>query len=199
MRNGLLAVGAILPIVASIGYAWAIVRGPVRPQRMTRLLLAIVTGLALLSLLAADDRSGVWLAAASFVESMLLLVLSIWHGIGGADRLDIACLLLCAVGVAWWLISGDSFAGLMASIIADLIACIPSLVKTIRLPHTESASFYLMGVLSAVCVACAGPYGWQALVFPVYLALINAAYVWAIWRPVRFRRGVSTALAGEPE
>jgi hypothetical protein len=199
MRNALLAVGAILPVIGAVTYMWAIIRGPVRPQRMTRLLLAIVTTLSLVSLMASNDQSGVWLAAASFIESMLLLVLSVWHGIGGTSRLDIVCLLLCAGGVAWWLISGDSFAGLVASIVADLVACIPSLVKTVRLPHTESALFYGLGVISAVCVVIAGPYGWRAVLFPAYLALIDAAYVWAIWRPVRLRRGSDASLAGETE
>jgi hypothetical protein len=188
MRNVLLIAGALLPLIAAATYTYAIIRGPVRPERMTRFLLAVITGLSFVSLVAGNDHSGMWLALTSFIESLVLWVLSLWRGMGGTNRLDWLCLGLCAVGVGWWLVSGDSFVGLVASIVADLIACIPSLVKTIRLPHTESVWFYLLGVVGSAFVWIAGPYDMRSVVFPAYLLAINALFVVAIWRPKVLRR-----------
>jgi len=172
-------------------YVRDIIWGSVRPERMTRFLLAVITGLSFVSLLAGNDRSGVWLALASFAESIILFGLSLWRGIGGTNRLDIICLVLCMIGVGWWLVSGESLAGLLASIIADCIACIPSLIKTVRLPHTESLWFYLLGVISAVCIALVGPYDWRSLLYPLYIMIINAAYAVPIARPrfITLRKG----------
>jgi len=198
MHTSLLIVGALLPMVSAAVYVWAIVRGPVRPQRMTRFLLAAIGALSLASLFASGDRAGLWLAVTSFIESAVIWVLSWWRGIGGRDPLDIACLVLCGVGVAWWIASGDSMAGLIASCVADLIACIPSFVKTVRLPHTESGLFYLLGTLAGLCIALAGPYGWQQLLFPVYILFINAVFMLAIWRPSRLRKRIAPDAAEAP-
>ena len=183
MYTLLLVMGLFSEIAATAVYARDIVWGSVRPERMTRFLLAVITGLSFISLLAGNDRSGVWLALVSFAESIILFGLSLWRGIGGTNRLDVICLALCMIGVGWWLVSGESLAGLLASIIADCIACIPSLVKTVRLPHTESLWFYLLGVISAACVAAVGPYDWRSLLYPLYIMIINAAYVIPIVRP----------------
>lgn len=188
MRNALLVAGALLPIVSSWTYIVGIWRGKVRPQRMTHLLLCVITGLSLVALISGDDRSGVWLALTSFIQCTIIGVLSIAFGMGGRDRLDIACLVLCMGGVVLWLVSGESLFGLGMSIAADLVACIPSLVKTYRYPHTESLMFYALDTLAGVCIALAGPYTWQAVVFPAYIALINGAFVWLIARPIWFRQ-----------
>jgi len=195
MHEGLVLAGAILTTVSTLAYMWAIVRGPVRPQRMTRFLLAVITALSFVSLWAGNDRTGMWLALASFGEALAVWIISLWRGMGGTDRLDWICLGLCTAGVAVWLLSGESFVGLVASLVADAIACVPSLVKTFRLPYTESAFFYALGAIAGVCVALAGPYDWQTLVFPVYIAVINAVYVMAIWRPTVVRHGMSVAAA----
>jgi len=188
MRAGLLVIGSILPMIGVVPYLIDIIRGPVRPQRMTRFLLLVITGLSFVSLLAGHDHSGVWLALASFMESLILWIVSLWRGIGGRGRLDEICLVLCMVGVAWWIVSGESLTGLVISIVADLVASVPSLVKTVRLPHTETPLFYGLGTVAGVCVALAGPYTWRALLLPLYLAIINAAFTGVIVvQPLRSR------------
>jgi len=97
--------------------------------------------------------------------------------------LDMACLALCCVGVVCWVISGQSWAGLIASVVADFVAVIPSLYKTIRLPHTELALFYMLDVVAAICIVLAGPFTWEALFFPLYILVINAVFVVVIQWP----------------
>ncbi len=194
MHTVLLLIGAVLPLIAAATYVQDVVRGSALPQRMTRLLLTVITGLSFASLLAGGDRSGLWLALASFVECAILWVLSWRHGIGGRNILDVVCLCLCAGGITLWAVSGESVVGLVASIIADCIACMPSLVKTVRLPHTEPARFYLMGAIAGGCILAAGPYEWRSVVFPLYIMAIDGSFVLAISLSRRrgLRRGTGT-------
>lgn len=187
MRNVLLVVGALLPVCSSISYIAGILRGEVQPERMTRFLLAVITALSLAALVAQGDTSGVWLGLTSFLQSATIGVLSIWYGMGGKSKLDMVCLGLCGVGLVLWLVSGESLFGLVVSVVADLVACVPSLVKTYALPHTEQALAYVLDALAGACILAAGPYGWQALLLPGYLLLINAVYVAFITQP-RWRR-----------
>lgn len=183
MRTALLALGSLLPLVSAVAYIVSILRGNTRPERMTRFLLLVITGVMTASLWASHDTSGLWLALVSFLQSLFIWVLSFKWGMGGRDRLDIVCMGLCGIGVVVWLTSDQPWIGLAASIVADLIACIPSLRKTIRLPHTELMSFYLLDTLAGVAILLAGPFTLGAMVFPLYIAVINFAYVLAIVWP----------------
>ncbi len=178
-------VGSLLPIVSCTTYTIEILQGKVQPQRMTRFLLLVVTALTLSSLLGSHDRSGMWLALMSFIQSALLFALSLKKGMGGRDRLDFICFALCIAGLAGWYASGQSLVGLVLSIVADLVASLPSLVKTWRLPHTESLLFYGIDTVAGLLVLMAGPYGWRSVLFPAYIVLANLVYVVAILRPVR--------------
>ncbi|HSW66581.1 MAG TPA: hypothetical protein VLI54_05590 [Bacillota bacterium] len=183
MRTILLLLGLLLPVIGSAAYAVSIIRGKTRPQRMTRFLLMIITAIMWISLVAANDRAGVWLALVAFVQAMVIWVLSLRRGIGGGDRLDIACLLLCALGVVCWLVFGHAWIGLLASILADIAASAPALRKTIRMPHTELLLFYALDTLAGVCILFAGPLQLQAIVFPAYITAINLLFALAIWLP----------------
>lgn len=190
MKIALLIIGLLLPVYASTAYMVSIVKGSTRPHRMTRFLLLVITAVMTLSLWASGDTSGVWLALVSFIQAVSIFGLSLWRGMGGGDRLDIACLLLCLAGVALWLLADLPWVGLAASIAADTIAMIPALRKTIRLPHTELALFYALDTVAGLLILAAGPRTPLAMAFPLYIAVINAAFVLAICWPRR--EGVAT-------
>jgi hypothetical protein len=194
MRNILLIIGSLLPLASSWVYIASILRGVSKPQRTTKLLLTIITGLSFFSLWAAGDTSGIWLALASFVQVAVIYGLSLVYGMGGRDKLDFVCIVLCAVGIMVWVATGSSLAGLVASIVADLVAVIPALVKTWRLPHTESWLFYALDTLAAGFIMAAGPYDLLALLFPAYILVINAVFVLVIWR-APLLRGLRKALS----
>lgn len=191
MRNVLLLAGALLPVISGITYVAGIIRGQVKPQRMTHFLLCMITGLSLVALSVGDDRSGIWLALSSFVQTFVVAALSVRRGIGGRDRGDWVCLVLCVAGVWLWMASGESLFGLAMAVAADAVACVPSLLKTYRLPHTESLAFYALDTVAGVCIVLAGPYSWQAALFPAYIAGINAVFVWLILWPRGVRRYMS--------
>jgi hypothetical protein len=122
-----------------------------------------------------------------------LYVLSFKYGMGGSDKLDITCMVLCGIGLIVWGVTGDSMNGLIAAIVADFIAVVPSFVKTWRFPGTESWLFYAMGSMAGFFIVTAGPYDLQALLFPGYIFIVDAMFVLAIWR-VRLLRGLHKAL-----
>lgn len=183
MRAVLLSIASLLPLIGGIVYIRSIFRGKSVPQRMTRLLMLVITGLSFISLWADGDTSGIWLALASLAQAIIVWALSFRYGMGGRDRLDIACFFLCFIGIGLWWGSGDALVGLAAFILADFVAVLPSLVKTIRLPFTELALFYALDVVAASLILLVGPYTVDALLYPVYLFCINLAFVMIIKWP----------------
>lgn len=195
MRNIFLILGTILPLISSAVYVHAIFARGVRPQRMTRLLMMVITALSFAALAVAHDVPGALLAFTSFLPAIVLWVVSLKRGMGGSDPLDYICLALCCVGLALWLVSGDSFLGLVLSVVADVVACVPSFIKTIKLPHTEIASYYLIDVIAGGFIALVATPSLNGLLYPVYLAAINGAFVVAI---VWARHGSAVAAAKVP-
>jgi hypothetical protein len=183
MRTILLVAGSLLAILSAAMYVISILERKSKPQRMTRFLMVVITALMVGPLWVAGDTSGVWLALTSFLQAVLVLVLTFRYGMGGRSRLDMLCVVLCCVGMICWLVSGQSWSGLVASVVADFVAVIPSLHKTVRLPHTELALFYILDVVAGVCILLAGPFTLEAMFFPVYVILINAVFVAAIQWP----------------
>jgi hypothetical protein len=154
---------------------------------MTRLLMVVIGTLSFGALWAAGDASGIWLALTSLVQALFIWALSFKRGIGGRDRLDIICLVLCLMGAVLWLVSGQSLLGLILSIVADIIACVPSLLKTVRLPHTESVWFYVLDTIAGGCIVFASAHTQAAMLFPVYIVLANGVFVAVIWWPRKRR------------
>ena len=193
----LLFIGLALPIVSSVVYMVSIVQGRSRPHRMTRILLTVITALSGGALWASNDRAAVWLAFVSFVQSAVILALSLGRrGIGGREPFDFLCLGLCGGGIVLWLLSGESLFGLVMSIVADILACLPSLRKTIRWPHTESLTFYVLDVIAGAAIALAGAFTLGGLLYPLYIVAANAAFVLAIAWP---RRSQSAAQSKQEE
>jgi hypothetical protein len=176
VRNVFLVAGTILPLISSIVYIHAILRRNVRPQRMTRLLMMVISALSFAALVISHDMPSSLLAFTSFLPAIVLWVLSIKRGIGGRDRLDFVCFALCCAGLVFWLLSGNSYFGLVLSVIADLVACVPSLVKTARLPHTELISYYFIDTVAGCFIALVAERSVNNLLYPLYLATINGAF-----------------------
>lgn len=192
MTTILLLIGAFLPVVSSATYMWAIATGEVRPQVTTRFLLMAITILSLASLLAAHDHTGVWLALTSAIQSVVLWVFALWKGTGSLfNRLDMTCLGLCAIGVIFWIVSGQSLTGLLASMAADVFGCAPSIYKTWRQPYTETITFYALDAVAGLCILFSTAITWLNALFPIYIFLINAVFVVVI---VLRRQGASEQL-----
>ena len=88
MRTVLLIIGSLLPFISGLTYVVSVLRGKSKPQRMTRLLLVVITALATVSLWSSGDTSGFWLALTSLAESLIIWILSLKRGMGGQDTLD---------------------------------------------------------------------------------------------------------------
>lgn len=183
MQQMILIVGAVLPLVSSAVYIVSILRGHTKPQRITRFLMSLITGMSFFALWASGDVSGVWLALTSFAQALVIFCLSLRRGMGGKGWLDIICVALCVIGLVVWLGAGEPVVGLVAAIVADLIAIIPAFVKTWQLPHTETHWFYTLDGIAGLFIMVAGSHDAFSLAYPAYILLANAIFVVAILRP----------------
>lgn len=182
--NFFILTSTLLVLTSPILYIRAISKGRAKPHRTTRFTILVTTILGTTSLLAQHDTVAVWLAGASALQAIVIFLLSFKFGMGGWAKSDIACLIIATIGIVAWQTTTDPIFGLFASIFADLVGMVPTLIKTYRFPNTEIASYFVFdtfaGLFSLLAVKT-----WtvQEVSYPIYIFLINLAVAILVWRP----------------
>jgi di/tricarboxylate transporter len=113
-------------------------------------------------------------------------------------RLDLCCLSLAIAGIILWMTTKDPLLALLMSVVADLFASTPTVVKSYVMPHTESAASYSLSIISMI-VTLLTIRQWRVMswAFPSYILLINLTFVTLILLPKQLRSQRSmTVLAG---
>ncbi len=168
------AIGFLTPIIGIV----AIFRGEYKPQRTTRIIYAIITGVILASLFFAKDTTAIYLAIPSFLSCLAIFILSVRYGLGGSNKSDFLVLFFALAAILAWRITSNPLWALYLSILADFIGIIPTILKIKIQPFTESIGFYVSEILAGFLSCCALFLNSELLVvsksaFPVYILSIN--------------------------
>jgi hypothetical protein len=165
---GLIALGGYIP------YSFDIVKGRAQPARSARFMFMFLLVVTILQQSSLHSGSLIAFTTGELIGSVAILALAIKHGVGGLARLDKLCYGLLVLDVTVWLVTGNALLALHLSVLADLIAFTPTLVKTWRKPKSETALFFMSGIVaSTLNIIATGRYSYAVLLFPVYLALAN--------------------------
>lgn len=167
--------GAVIGIAGAVSYAMDTIRGKTQPNRVTWLLWAVApllafavevdNGVGLQSLLTFTVGFGPLLVfGASFVNPK-----SVWK----LSRLDYTCGALSVGGTIGWLVTRQGLVALVAAVVADALAGLPTVVKSWRHPESESASVYIGSCINAVItLLTVKQFSAYVAVFPLYIAVL---------------------------
>lgn len=186
-------VAAIIIMGACIPYIKDILAGKVQPARATRLMFL---GLLIVATLQSHDLGSKWsllLLGGEILQGSLIFILSIKYGLGGLSKLDVACYGLLAIDIVFWVATSNTLVALMLTITADIIACIPTIIKVIKEPKSETPLFWFVGGLAALFAIFAEKnLDFDTIVFPIYLMLIN----WLVGL-LTYRKGTTNKKSSE--
>jgi len=154
-----------------------------RPHRITRFIMVLITLVSTLSLFAQHNTTTIYLIGSYFIGCVAIFLLSLKYGMGGWSKTDISCLLLAIIGIVFWIFTDNPVFALYISIIADIIGWIPTIIKTYHFPHTEFWLVNAMDFLAAVLNICANKtFNFNAIIFPIYIILINIIIISIIYK-----------------
>jgi hypothetical protein len=157
---------------------YSIFKGIYKPQRMTRFLYFLMNLIFIGTLIAQVSWGALGLVGAQTVGSIIILLLSIKHGMGGTSRSDIVVLIGATISFAAWQLTSNPTLGLILSIITDLIAFFPTYLKIWSNPETEDWRFYTSDVFAGTFSLLAlRRYMLGDFAFPAYLLLLNLSGV----------------------
>ena len=178
IKTAFLVISIIAAFITPIIGIYSIVKGDFRPQRMTRFLIFLITLLFVGTLFAQGDRNGIFIALAQLLGGFIIFLLSIKKGIGGYGKLDIIVFFMAIISLVIWRTTQNPTLGLIMSILTDIIAFSPTIVKTWILPKTEEWKFYMSDVIASFfSILSITLYSMENLAFPIYILCINTLSV----------------------
>jgi len=184
MHTIFIAISTTLALISPIVYCVAILKDEAKPHRTTRFVFLIITTLTTTSLFAQGNTTAIYLAGASFLQSIVIFILSIKRGMGGWSKSDIACLLAALLGIGMWKVTQSPVLALYFAISADFIGMLPALIKTYHFPKTEVWTFYLLDVFAAsFSLLALKQWTAEEYSYPLYIVFINLVMVLLVIRP----------------
>jgi hypothetical protein len=173
---GVLAV--VIVVLSVVPYLRDCLLHRTRPARSTWILLTL---LLLISLVLQGELESGWAMASTvgeFVACFTIMLYSFKFGVGGTTRLDKICYLLWSITVVSWIILDKPLIALHISIIADIIAMVPTYKKSWQDPESESMNVFIGGAIaSAFSIVAAAELRYVTILFPLYFLLSNMSIV----------------------
>ncbi len=176
MIQYIVILGAAGNIYGTFFYILDTIKGRTRPNRVSWFLWSATT---FIGSAAAYSAGAGWAAFPVFISGVLALAVLLasfadpkayWK----LSAFDYLCGILSVLALALWVSTGDPVLAVAFSIFADAFAFIPTLLKSIKAPESESSGTYLGGSLNAATgLLAAKSFTFSACAFPLYLAVTS--------------------------
>ena len=168
----------VLNLIGYVPYVRDILRGKVKPHRMTWGIWTILTTIAAVN----QIKNGGGYSSLFFVSTAVLVLivflLSIKYGMGGANLIDWICLAAAIVLLIYWVTVKDTRISTFIAVAIDFIGAIPTVIKTYKHPETET---YIQWVLAAFgglfSMLAVTKLDWALLIYPAYVFVMNGIIV----------------------
>ena len=174
MKEIFAIVSALLILAAAPPYVINTLRGKTRPERVTWLIFSVLGLIAFISQLGLGASWSLVFSGLDTAASILVLSLSIKHGVGGHTKLDTAALVIAGIGVIIAIVAKAPIVSLLGVILADLSGMALTIKKTYLHPESETTvSWLLVGTASLFGLLAVGRFSYGILLYPFYLMLAN--------------------------
>ncbi|MEI6054094.1 MAG: hypothetical protein WCQ49_01860 [Candidatus Saccharibacteria bacterium] len=187
IRNILIIISSFLTVVSALPYIVDVVKGKTKPRVVT---WAIWCAFNIVACAAAffDKQypTAIMLLSSTFASGSIV-ILGWRNGDKKFERIDIFCLSGVLVGVILWQVFDSPSIAIIAMIIIDLIAGIPTTVHAWKKPHEETLISFFLGFIAFGCTLLVLE-EWRitAFAYPLFLFLNTLNLVLIIFFRRRF-------------
>lgn len=160
--SGILQISVVVPYVRDI------LKGSTRPNAVST---GLWTLLGLIAVIAQFNAGASWsillVAGVTFNAAVVTVLALIGYGYAKYGLLDWICLALGLVAVAAWIATSNPITALILVVIASVISSIPTIIKTVREPHSEHTfSWFLVFIASSLSLVSTTRFDIQNLLYP---------------------------------
>jgi hypothetical protein len=180
------AIGVLALVIAVISYTIYIthtLKGWTKPHAITWLVWALLNGFVFGEQMVAGAGPGAWVTGGAAIANLLIAGLALFKGERSITYLDWLCLALTAVLLLSWQSIDDPSIAVLLAIAIFMIGFIPTLRKSARSAHEETATtFALNGIKFFLAVAALSTISVATVVYPLVLGTVNISFaIYLVW------------------
>ncbi len=166
----------ILIALSCIPYIRDILLAKTKPQRMTWFIWAILLSIAFFAQLSKGGNWSLITTGVDWLGVVIIFILSIKRGMGGATKLDKIALAGAGAGLLLWYLTNEALFAIIITIFIDFIAGMLTILKTYKQPETETFIAYIIcGTGGLLGVFAVGEINFSLIIFPLWICLFNYA------------------------
>ena len=173
-----LNIAITIRLLGGAGYLLAVVRGKAKPNPVTWFFWGLTPTLAFAAQLSEGVGPEAWVTFALGIGPLAVFLLSLTrnhHAPMSFAPSTIACGALAALGILLWQTTSNPTLAIIFSILADIAASIPTLMKAYTRPGSEYSLTYFMSMLSMlITLLTITRWTFGSYAFPAYILLINS-------------------------
>jgi len=168
---------SVLTIFAIIPYLIEIVRKNTKPRIVSWIVWTTITGISAVASLSDGQYATAILLFSAMLETLAVVVLGWRNSDKKIEKLDIVCFTGAMIGVILWQVFDSPALAVVATVLADFIGGIPTLVHAWKKPGEETAITFFVSALGAVCTLLI-VIDWQitSVAYPIFLVGINLLF-----------------------
>lgn len=173
-----LAAAMVLRLAGEARYFVAVVRGQARPNPVSWFCWGLAPLVAFAAQLSNGLRPTEWMTLVLAIGPVAIVTAAVVKGgvRSRVTRFDLACGASALVGLAAWQVTSRPAVAVLFSILADLVAAVPTFRNAYRRPLDECAPTYLMSsVAMAITLLTVNRWGFGQVALPVYILVVNVA------------------------
>lgn len=175
--HAILGIGAgVLQVSSIIPYIRDIIRGDARPNIVSFALWTTIQVIAIAAQISAGASWSLALLFATTFNTTLVVILCLrGYGYKKYGLVDKACLGLAVLTLVLWQITNNAVLALVLAVVTDLIASLPTIVKTYKDPFSETVLPWFMIVIAAAMGAASTTiFNVANLIYPLYMFAMNS-------------------------
>ena len=169
-------IGAVIASLGGLYYFYETLTGKAKPNRVTWLLWGLFPMITFVAQRAQGVEGVSWLTFAAGFTPFLIVSASFINrkAYWKTEPRDYVLMAVAVVGILAWLITDEPNLAILLTLLADLVAGIPTLIKAYKHPHTESWVAYAISTLGfGIGVLAIQTFDFQNSAFVIYLFVIQ--------------------------
>jgi hypothetical protein len=171
-------VGAIIGSLGGFYYLYETIVGKAQPNRVTWLLWGIFPMVIFVAQRAKGVEGLSWTSFVAGFTPLLIVAASFinakayWR----SERRDLYLMAAAIAGILLWAITDDPNVAILFALLADMLAGIPTLIKSYRHPHSESWIAYAISTFGfSISFLSVQTFDFENTAFVAYLFAMNGA------------------------
>jgi len=168
-------IGGLLAFLSIVPYIKDILHGTTRPNVVSYVLWCILLSISVFAQYSSGASSTIILVVMDLAAALVVVIFCLTgYGYKKYGLIEIICFVLAIVAIVLWQLTSNPLLAIIFTLIADILAGVPTIVKTYRDPKSELPLGWFMVAFGAFLSLISNTiFDLPNLLFPVWILIVN--------------------------